>query len=295
MAWITLREAAKKANIHERSARRRVKMLESLDKSLYKKLVKYGKPIRVKTPEIIAYFKTTPQKFKNRMDAKNLPRKSGPRKSKPKVHIPKEVEEFFYQTLREPVMLNIEPEMDEIYRGIVSQHGKERFIVAVKICYDYMTGYEGIEECAKQNGISPRTFFNWSRSCAEVSWLYKRAKTQRGKIVQERDLEDSINIIRKLMNGYRDQTTKRTYKIVTGLSGKDVFLPTGMEVQEKAFQPHFGAAVFMSTNRDPKTWKRHTPIEELLKPPEQPKDQFEKMSDQELDEYIKNSEKALGS
>lgn len=294
MTWIKLSTAAERAKISERTAQRRLKSLEKLDKALYKKLVKYGKPIKVKAPEIVAYFQTSPMQFRKRLDVKNLKRKSGPRKpDDSKRGIPKEVEEFFYRTVHDPVVLNIEPDIEEIYHGIVEQHGKERFIIAVKICHDYMTGYEGIEECSKANGIAPRTFFNWCQSCAEVSWLYKRAKTRRGKIVQERDLEDSINIIRKLMNGYKDQVTKRTYKIVTGLSGQDVFLPVGMEVQEKSFQPHFGAAVFMSTNRDPQNWKRHTPIEELLKPPVQPKDQFDHMSDEDLDEYIKKSEKLL--
>ena len=123
----------------------------------------------------------------------------------------------------------------------------------------------------------------------------KRAQIERNKSLKERDTEDAIDVIRKLMKGYTVTEEHKTYRIVTGYTGNEILIPSTVTFRKKHIPPSLGAAIYMSANRDPENWKRKRSFEELFKEKARLEDPFEKMSDDELDKYIEDADKRFGN
>ena len=166
--------------------------------------------------------------------------------------------------------------------------------LAVKICYDYMAGFETLDDCAADNGIDRKTFWRWRYQSPQMSHLFKKAQIERNIALKERDTENAIDVIRKLMNGYTVTEEHKTYLIVTGYKGNEILIPSTVTFRKKHIPPSLGAAIYMSASRDPENWKRNRSFEELFKEKARPEDPFEKMSDDELDKYIEDADKRFG-
>jgi len=193
-----------------------------------------------------------------------------------------------------PVTLAIEPDIKEILGSCKTPRDKERMTTAIKICYDYLAGYMPLDVCVTDAGIDQSTFVRWRRKSSEMQGLFKRAQVERNKALKERDTEDAIDTIRKLMKGYTITEENKTYRIVTGYRGNEVLIPTTVTIREKHIRPSLGAAIYISSNRDPENWKRNRSFEDLFKDKSRPEDPFEKMSEEELDQYIADGNRRFG-
>ena len=247
----------------------------------------------VLAPDIVAFFNTDIRRFKAKLRAVEK-LKSGPKKYRKKEPVDPKMKAYIEKLLAQPVVLVVEPDVEEIFDSCVDQDELEQMCIAVKVCYDYMAGYETLEQCCKNNGVDRKTFFRWRKNSPQMTHLFKRAQVERNKALKERDTEDSIDTIRKLMKGYTVTEENKTYKIVTGYKGNEVLIPTAVTVREKHIQPSLGASIYMSTNRDPENWKRNRSLDELFKEKARPEDIFEKMSDEELRKYIEDGDKLFG-
>jgi len=292
MAWITFKEAVKEAGISRTTGQTRVRQLKKLDLLLYKKLIKEGKPMMVEATQGVAYFRTDIRKFKNRLEA--LESKPGRKSNQKAEPVPLDHKDMLADLMEQTVVLAVEPDVETILKSIIYQDERDRLMVVIKICYDYAVGYDTLDQCITRYGASRTSFHRWLRNSAHLAHIYKRAKSERNKVVKERDVEGSIDVIRKLMYGYMITEERKRYKVVTGYSGNEILMPESVDITQKHFQPNLGAAIYMSTNRDPENWRRHTPFEELFKDKEKITDRFERMTPKELDDYLAKAEKMLG-
>ena len=96
------------------------------------------------------------------------------------------------------------------------------------------------------------------------------------------------------MKGYTVTEEHKTYKFETGDNGEMLLMPEKVIMREKHIPPSLGAAIYMSSNRDPENWKRNRSFEELFKDKSRPEDPFEKMSEEELDQYIADGNRRFG-
>lgn len=288
MVWITFQEAVKRAKITERTGLNKRKELMKLDPKLYKQLFTDTRPIKVKDPEGVAFLRTDIKRFKKKLKVVTdavVKRQNG---------FDNITKVYGERIITTPVTLAIEPDIKEILGSCKTPRDKERMTTAIKICYDYLAGYMPLDVCVTDAGIDQSTFVRWRRKSPEMQGLFKRAQVERNKALKERDTEDAIDAIRKLMKGYTVTEENKTYRIVTGYNGNEVLIPTTVTIREKHIQPSLGAAIYMSTNRDPENWKRNRSLDELFKEKARPEDIFEKMSDEELSEYIEKCDKKFG-
>ena len=121
-----------------------------------------------------------------------------------------------------------------------------------------------LDVCVTDAGIDQSTFVRWRRKSPEMQGLFKRAQVERNKALKERDTEEAIDAIRKLMKGYTVTEENKTYLIVTGYKGNEILIPSTVTFRKKHIPPSLGAAIYMSANRDPENWKRNRSFEELF-------------------------------
>lgn len=291
MAYITFTEAYKIAGISRATAQRRVKQLKKFDLDLYNKLIIEGRPMMVEATQGVAYFRTNIHTFKKKLITINM--KPGPKKSKKAEPFPEDAKEMLTNLLAQPVVLEVEPDEKAILKSVVDQAEQDRLILVIKVCYDYAAGYDTLESCITRYGCDPSNFYRWLRNSPHLTYVYRKAKSERTKTIKERGIERAIDVIDKLMNGFIIQLSRKRYKVETNSTGKEILIPESVEITDKYFPPHFGAAVFKLINRDPKNWRRDTPFEELFYDKEKLRDRFDNMSNEELQEFIKEGRALL--
>ena len=258
MGWISFSEAVKHSGVPIRTCRRRLANLRQLDSWLHRYLVKLpkkrGQAAWLKTPGIIAYFKSNSAQLKRRIQkldiliGKELNKSTYSKSSK-------KIRKLLDNLYEGPVILSIEPSIDEILKSCSTQNEQKRLITTLKICDYFITGFYSIKHCTKKLGIDRKTFFNWQKKSPYINHLFQKAKEKRALEIQEVDIEDSTWAIRKCMEGYTVKEARKIFKVVTGYRGQDILIPEKVEIRDRHIPASLRAAIFMACNRDPENWK----------------------------------------
>ena len=127
------------------------------------------------------------------------------------------------------------------------------------------------EQIAKNMDIAPSTLYEWKKKYSDISEALKK-----GKEVVDRQVE---NALLKRALGYKyDEVTK---EMLADGSGQMAIT----KIVKKEVQPDTTAQIFWLKNRKPSEWrdKRETEISGSMDVSQQ----YESMSDEELDEVVK--------
>lgn len=289
MAWISFNEAIEQAGVSRPTGRRRIRQLKEIDPVLHRKFIQPGKPMKLKAPEIVGLFRTDIQRFLSKL--RPMKQKPGPKKFEGLKPIPQEYKDIADQIVHHPVKLPIEPTTKKIFNSIKDQNDRNKLIITLKICNDYLMGYDTLKRCCEQNGCDRKTFWRWRQESQYLNYLYGKARQKRNSILPTRDAEEAIESLRKQMRGYDYKEERKSCKIQIQKDGTEIRIPQKVDVITKHSRPNFAAAAFIATNRDPENWKMQIPIEDIPSKSTGPEDIIDNMSDKELDEYLKKGDK----
>lgn len=133
----------------------------------------------------------------------------------------------------------------------------ERRAKAEKICEMYESGDVTIESCCGENGISVRTFWNWTNLDSEIADRYKKSKTNHGKIGKEGIREKALDGLTRLITGYwiEESEIEELYSKTGQLSGKRI------KKKNRFISPNATAVIFALKNTDPINWNDNTVID----------------------------------
>ena len=158
MAWITIIEAYKKAGIGRATAYRHLTHLRQTEPEIYSKLVrKQGKSYMVLDPQMVAHFKTDTRRIKP------APKRVKRTKRVTKYHIPdtyiqEEIKQRAERLMAEPYIIEIAPDVKQLFNSIQSEVERDRILICVAICDEFVDGFYSLEKCCQHQGIQSRTF-----------------------------------------------------------------------------------------------------------------------------------------
>lgn len=270
MDFITIEELASAAGKSRRTVDRRLLELQKNDPEKFQKLTKpQGSKNRILySPLLLALFGISPA-------------------------IVEEVQQEIVEELKPPkrqkkAQTSPGPRPTIIRLDGIPEKEKKDFEVMHALMEDYKTGLFSLPECCTRNNITVTTFFFWINNRPEFHDLYSEAYKVHKKSFAIYIRELGKDSLKKLITGYDKELQSTTYEQKISPQGQEILIPKERRVQVKHVLPNVNAITFGLTNKDPNDWRVRMGNQLPTKEPEQ--DQFEKMTDAELDAYLEEAQ-----
>jgi len=161
---------------------------------------------------------------------------------------------------------------------------QEKLKKAAGVCDLYATDDYTLEDCCRNQGISPATFYNWVDQYGEIRGRYKKAQAKAESAYFTRLKIKSRKSLEKRVSGYEVEEKKVEYKNVDGK-----LKVVSQVVTKKFVQPSDTAIIFSLTNKDPENFKHKQHIEHS---PAGGKYDFSHLTDEQLEKLEAQLEKA---